>query len=616
VDGVPGPGGKCGHWIPNSINDCLDGQECADCSEDCGLDCGACCIDSVIPDERVCLVMTEQECDLYIPPGHDTGDNNDWFDGRQCGCGWPDNWENDCPLCHGKDTNTGGCCLPDSHKLAPCTEKYNQAQCMLEGGIYLGDDVECAWPITCPLAACCFDDNCKVMSEATCISEKGIWLGGKDEPIMNCDDNPCDDLVAACCVPPYGTCLELTESVCLGYNGVWLGGWDEPILDCVGGPCGGMGDDDDDDDDDNGTPPTTPPAGGGTGQQDECEVCPRELVCVTWHACRYDHWNQIIETDCARCIDMPEGGAAMLDGLKVNACCGLHQENINYDDPCSGGGRYTATKLADCTHTSFPHHSQLRKCSEYRNLYCGIGQSCEKQGSDYGCGGSPYSFTQTQQGCCLNESGLNQSNYGFQESMDCTRCQTAYHCTHCDGCNDPRHDDDDDQWGSIPGDCSTNCWFFACQKNLGLDCTSNEPGIGNPLRRFHCPSRGCNRPECIPIGPPPPINAPYYEHWLCDCIDTGLKPSDYCCPGGIKATRDPDNPSDWICPDWWITPYKPSTFNVTKCYCDNIRCDVNSSPMPRGQDDMTKNMTLVRLPEGECVWLMCNPPSCPYPECT
>lgn len=68
----------------------------------------------------------------------------------------------------------GACCRPDGTCI-----KVSQASCTNEGGVYQGNNSQCA-NVNCPqppTGACCRDSGCAVVSQAICTSTGGVYHG-------------------------------------------------------------------------------------------------------------------------------------------------------------------------------------------------------------------------------------------------------------------------------------------------------------------------------------------------------------------------------------------------------------------------------------------------------
>jgi len=119
------------------------------------------------------------------------------------------------------------CCLPEP--LGACVMLVEQ-DCLLQGGIWLGEGYECLPVNPCPQpGACCIGGLCEVMMVENCELLQGQFQG----PGTTCDPNPCD---AVCCfehpTSPHG-CEIMLEAACAAAGGFWHPEW----VTCEPNPC-------------------------------------------------------------------------------------------------------------------------------------------------------------------------------------------------------------------------------------------------------------------------------------------------------------------------------------------------------------------------------------------
>ncbi|MFK7961384.1 MAG: hypothetical protein AB8G96_12765 [Phycisphaerales bacterium] len=114
----------------------------------------------------------------------------------------------------------GACCLPDG-----TCEIQTQADCLLAGGLYQGDNIQCS-QVICPepIGACCIDGECLESTEAECLSVEGaVWLGAGTD----CEDPEICNPDGACCIPGTGGCLTLSQTDCELVGGIFQGAFTE-----------------------------------------------------------------------------------------------------------------------------------------------------------------------------------------------------------------------------------------------------------------------------------------------------------------------------------------------------------------------------------------------------
>jgi hypothetical protein len=122
---------------------------------------------------------------------------------------------------------TGACCF----EPAPCQESLTEQECLLTGGVYVGDNSTCADPCPAPpTGACCLPSgSCEEsLTSAQCFSDGGIFQGAGSQ----CNFVQCPPPIGACC-SPNGTCQDLTLADCQAANGAYMG---DRVL-CASNPC-------------------------------------------------------------------------------------------------------------------------------------------------------------------------------------------------------------------------------------------------------------------------------------------------------------------------------------------------------------------------------------------
>jgi len=80
-------------------------------------------------------------------------------------------------------------------------------------------------PFGCAAAsgACCLDDgSCEVNTEDACLLIGGVYTGDDSD----CADVSCPQPTGACCLEATGTCVDSQADVCVGFGGVWHFGED------------------------------------------------------------------------------------------------------------------------------------------------------------------------------------------------------------------------------------------------------------------------------------------------------------------------------------------------------------------------------------------------------
>jgi hypothetical protein len=136
----------------------------------------------------------------------------------------------------GVDTEGQACCAGPPPVGACCflgqrCESLTQEDCIVQGGTYVGDDLECA-PNPCPPdreGACCFPNGaCQVTTELNCEQLEGEYFADD----VGCSPNPCPQPPRGACCFPDG-CQYITEESCSQQGGDYLGDG----IRCSPNPC-------------------------------------------------------------------------------------------------------------------------------------------------------------------------------------------------------------------------------------------------------------------------------------------------------------------------------------------------------------------------------------------
>jgi len=131
----------------------------------------------------------------------------------------------------------GACCVDDG-VTGTCLNGVTEDECETAGGLYRGDDTNCASVSPpCNVGACClFPTGCAISNPTACSDENETFIGFG----IGCSPNPCGgaEATGACCV---GTsCTELTESACDAAEGTFRGEnttCDNLAIACGRGAC-------------------------------------------------------------------------------------------------------------------------------------------------------------------------------------------------------------------------------------------------------------------------------------------------------------------------------------------------------------------------------------------
>ena len=180
---------------------------CADCTGSPAV-IGSCCLIATGECLEISLVHCEQLTKLSGVPVEDT----QWTEGVSCSVG----------LC--TDPTVGACCLPAS----TCVTLIEET-CMLYGGVYRGDGLDCTEEVCNSTGACCLGSgSCiDVFSEAECVTLGGDYLGASTD----CASIACT--TGSCCLPN-GDCMDVwTEEYC---ESVFEGEYNSGTF-CAEAPC-------------------------------------------------------------------------------------------------------------------------------------------------------------------------------------------------------------------------------------------------------------------------------------------------------------------------------------------------------------------------------------------
>ena len=356
--------------------------------------------------------------------------------------------------------------------------------------------------------------------------------------------------------------------------------------------------------------------GGGAGTGDEdCETCPREIICIEWTAClNQDVWDGI-ERNCRQCMVVPRGAGQIIDGMAVNPICNTFTSGQQGNsDGCANGGRYRLIGTpVDCnlagSHGKPTCGGGHRECMR---MGCNAGKwedvydpgEWKSENWDVQCGKQPRAID----GCCGDMDEQESLWYtGIYTCQSCGACRASTSsCVQCDGCNDPVQDPPNDCPNHTYSECAEVCMWFRANNTVGLDCL--DPTNPQQLDRdWMCGGSCdllCTTPQAVQPGCP--------SYYVCDCIENQIKdPDDYCCPGGRRGVRDPYS-GQWECPDNPV-PSCPGTLiggafanGYSQCFCERLRCGEIGAGFINNDEDKMEGMEKVLL-GGECIWMM-DPP--------
>ena len=468
---------------------------------------------------------------------------------------------------------------------------------------------------------------CEMLSEDACNSrEDSDWKGlgiecesdtCVEDPNGNCDpacvngESCCDDGEGGyyCqpppCIPPGGGCpTEPCEGgQCCCYDEEAAGN-----VSCQECPCGG---------------------GNGDGDDEDCQTCPRETCLISWTSCKGDSSGVGVETQCSRCIAVPPGTCAAINGMAVNPNCGKNhgpftEEEWN-NDACLTGGRYTAVVKTDggcdnCCTVDCEDYPKLPSCSSCctSDDINGTSFACGLYGFSTGGATDPGSGWQwIKDGCCLG--------YDKSSLERCTECDFGSSCASCDSCNDL--DSDPNCTDCTPADCAKRCLGINSLNDVGLSCSRLNDGQVCIPKESGCVDCTAG-PECNGVCPPA-FGTDCC--WHCACT-----PSDFatcnngtqkkCCRCGNfdceTGKCDPIPGQD--CPDGMPQQDIGPTGMPSDCYCSGCTCNGGicngvsaelTCGCPGSWFDGSGYQSYVRLPDGECIWMMCQQPYCLWPDC-
>ena len=153
-------------------------------------------------------------------------------------------------------------------------------------------------------------------------------------------------------------------------------------------------------------------------------------------------------------------------------------------------------------------------------------------------------------------------------------------------------------------------------------CVPEGSGCG-----LNCGNRAL---ECYNQPCPPAIGTDCCWHCNCkeqdmnqDCPFDSFWTDTKCCRCGDFDCYDINGCSPPICPDGapnQMTDNIPSDCFCGICACNGGPCNPQSNDSLYCEPCLSGNLgpgtnALVKLPDGRCVWMMCEHPFCPYPPC-
>ena len=286
-----------------------------------------------------------------------------------------------------------------------------------------------------------------------------------------------------------------------------------------------------------------------------------------WHVV-VNYWGDGVSVDDVDCsLSVEDGACCQSSGECTNGSledCGQQNglflggfTNCN-TNPCPNNCTSCEESKGACCVLGFCHRLSLSDCDGVNGIWLGV-ESCD----GVGCNGNGDS-------CC------DLCADGFCCNEDTCSCEPCDDNGNGNGPDIGGDDGDDcicwDGGGDMPADwdgvyicdgCVSDGWtlYWCCNCNLGMECQSSggaccSPNLVAPWEQSPgCPSLDC--PPCLDA-----ISGPYGTHR--DCMDT-------CC-------------LDWDIPT-------------------------------RGGSELSLTHTNVKLPNGECVWMMCPNNRCQYPPC-
>ena len=496
----------------------------------------------------------------------------------------------------------GNCCNNQGEDLGECEENCETSGCCPD--VYSYSCGACCVPVESgPDPPDCF-----LLSKYECDNlDNSIFHKGK-----RCSDNPCDSGDPTCDPPcEKGQCCcsdgdggyGCTACPCIDPNGECPPGSGQT---CQAGECccrssdGGVGCEE---------CPCDYGDGGGGGDDDDCPTCPKEVCEISWTACK---GLGEIERSCSRCVLLPKGTCQQINGMRVNPKCNVGPG----DDPCLNGGTYQTTlKTPECCSYDCEDYdigtptcsSALADCFASCTGCLQTNYAC----GQYGPGGStnPNLWRWFDSGCCEGPGAL-----------DCGRCNiSSASCLDCDGC------EDNDSVPGSPGSCGEECLIINSLNSLGEKCGNFNDS--QPCQSGNCD--GCSAPECYGFSSggqyPDCIRDNSRCCWRCDCTEQQLNSQGGCCRCG-GPTWD-SGIGDYVCNAQCtdgLPNQGPVKTKYSDCYCGECKCKGGHcgefdgiwstcgcpQPLVGGGDH-----SLVELPNGNCIWMMCEPPDCPYPLC-
>ena len=575
----------------------------------CNLGTGMCCCDN--PGDSCTDNITEVQCaDPTLPS---------W-------CAWGGNWEagQTCELDCANYT-TGACCI--SNVCSVVTE----GNCVWDGGTYQGDNSTCAGDPCAPPAtgACCVGTSCGTGTEADCSAAGGTYQGDNS----TCAGDPCAPISedGACCYYANSTCGEDgTQQDCLNNSGTWMG-IGSTCRACEGACCFDTSCSDNLSQDD---------CSNLSGIYQGIGILCADISCnPDYGSCCCENaggmWSctdNVTQSNCSlTCVSnytwSPNGTCtANACGAPVGACClstDTCVENLTFWE-CGELGSYDWYWDDACADVNCTPITVGRCC--YGDSTCMTDKSqaeCEKCKGEWNinnsCAGDP---------CDGRPSCCNTSTFACDENWTCCTNGTLVNdCT--DECVDDSYACCEKVGGIYTGNCS-DITQQQCSDEDGQpltsydDCTMIDPATGmKPCDLGVCCYDDGGNPSCI--------RTIKYE---CDSISASHWKGDGECADFSEYAEcaDQDVPTGACCINnscsegWGHTACETAggeyygdnsvcSDHDIECKDDDPKCILcDATPPPRGKEFEDLN-SYVKLPSGQCVWMNCISPNCPYPLC-
>ena len=572
-------GGACCSFVTGDCNPSADytcpssaNIRLIDCCSNCEVSgLGACCYSGSCQND-----ISKVECE------HNPYVQGIWWDGMDCGevdCNGCTQ-QSDCPgqccvngTCEPCDADTGACCEYTTMGGGSwqCSE-VSQQDC---DGEYRGDGTDCT-TVDCGGACCypdlgwgwdCFDND----YQSNC---GGIWQGdGTDCATSHCECTVC----RACCIG--GTCsIEESYEDCTSLGGVWFNN----ETDCSTANLCNL---------------------GACCTSTECTVITNSEcneISGTWHSditsCDLNPCDLgtacCIDCASANCINTQTSGECEAQGGVWNNSERCEDASVNY---CQNTG-VCCNPDGSCDELEWNDTNPNTPESHCENIVGGIWhvcQTCQDVGCQCGMGG----FYCPEQECCINDScepcsvevgACCHTKSGIETCQEITQ-------TECELLSNYIYYGDLTTCAVDGASCGTGngacCLNTGCEDNYSEAICLGEGGEyygdgSTCASSTQCESQSwgncCKNCKCIT----------YENQTVCET------------DGGIWYGLDP-------CPN---DCYSGCTSCVT-CPGGYSYSDSDSDLDSDSDSDSDSEYKHVKLPSGECVWMQCTPPSCPYPEC-